>query len=174
MEAIRQYALSLICGAMILGILLDLSEKAGFSKQLRLVGSIFLTGLLVSPLISLPLRELPQLDEAFQTQAEEAAARGEEIRIRSLSTLIREECEAYILKEARAIGADVEVEIKLDTAYPPAPWAVTVHGSFDADAETRLSGLLMEELSIPKERQTWIRQQSHSSDNSSANTNMVY
>ena len=174
MEAIRQYALSLICGAMILGILLDLSEKAGFSKQLRLVGSIFLTGLLVSPLFSLPLRELPQLDEAFQAQAEEAAARGEEIRIRSLSTLIREECEAYILKEARAIGADVDVLVELNNGNPPVPVAVTLRGSFDASSEEQLGKLLADEVGIPKEHQTWIRQQSRSSGNSWQNTNTLY
>lgn len=174
MEAIRQYALSLICGALIVGILQDITEKTGFSKQFRLVGSIFLTGLLISPLVSLQLRSLPQLNTQYQLQAEEAAAQGEEVRIRSLSAIIREECEAYILKEARAIGADVEVQIELDTSYPPAPSAVTLRGCFDADAETHLSSLLTDELGIPKERQTWIRLQSHSTDNSSGNTNIVF
>lgn len=154
METIRQYALSLICGAMIVGILLDLSEKTGFSKQLRLVGSVFLTGILIAPLVTLRIPSLPPFDGAYRTQAEEAAAKGEEIRIRSLSTLIREECEAYILKEASVIGADVEVEITLSADYPPVPWAVTVRGSFDADAETRLIRLLTDELGIPKEHQT--------------------
>ena len=166
MEAIRQYALSLICGALIVGILQDISEKTSFSKQLRLVGSIFLTGLLISPLVSLRLRSLPQLDNQYQLQAEEAAAQGEEIRIRSLSAIIRDECEAYILKEAKAIGADVEVQVELDNGYPPAPAAVILRGAFDASAETRLGRLLADELGIPKEHQTWIRQQSHSSGSS--------
>ena len=48
MEGIRQYALSLICGAMIVGILTAISEKTGFSRQLRLVGSIFLAGIEIS------------------------------------------------------------------------------------------------------------------------------
>ncbi len=173
MEGIRQYALSLICAALIVGILQDISEKTGFSKQFRLVGSIFLTGILISPLVSLRLRSLPQLDFQYQLQAEEAAAQGQEIRIRSLSAIIREECEAYILKEARAIGADVEVQIELNAEYPPAPSAVTVQGCFYANAEMQLSGLLADELGIPKEHQTWIRQQSHSFDNSSKNTNIV-
>ena len=174
MEAIRQYALCLICGALIVGILQDISEKTGFSKQLRLVGSIFLTGVLISPLVSLRLRSLPQLDSQYQLQAEEAAAQGEKIRIQSMSSIIREECEAYILKEARDIGADVEVQIELDTSYPPAPSAVTLRGSFDADTETHLSRLLSEKIGIPKERQTWIRTQSHSTDSSSENTNIVF
>lgn len=166
MEGIRQYALSLICGAMIVGILTAISEKTGFSRQLRLVGSIFLAGILLSPLVSLKLEALPALGTEYQRQAEEAAAQGEKIRIQNLSSLIQGECEAYILTEARAIGAQVEVEITLTTAYPPVPSEVTISGRFDADAENRLSELLSKELGIPKEHQTWIRQQPHSSDNS--------
>ena len=36
MEAIRGYALRVICAALICGILTDLSEKFGFQKQIRL------------------------------------------------------------------------------------------------------------------------------------------
>ena len=173
MEALRQYALSLICGALIVGILLDLSEKSGFKQSIRLVCSIFFACVLIRPLLSLSIPELSQLGSSYQTQAEAAAAQGENIRIRSIASIIRQECEAYILKEARAIGAEVEVEFELDTAYPPAPSAVTVRGVFDADIEATLSRLLADELGIPKEHQTWIRQQPHFSGNSSQNTSIV-
>ncbi|MGM9603586.1 MAG: hypothetical protein ACI3XG_00800 [Faecousia sp.] len=166
MEAIRQYALSLICAALIAGILLDLSEKTSFQKQLRLVCSIFFACILLRPLLSLRFPELTQLGDSYLTQAEEAAAQGENIRIRSLRAIIRQETEAYILKEARAIGADVDVQVELDNGDPPAPVAVTLRGSFDASSETQLGGLLADELGIPKEHQTWIRQQPHSSGNS--------
>ena len=166
MEAIREYALSLICAALISGILLDLSEKTGFQKQLRLVGSIFFACILLGPLISLRIPELNKLGSSYLTEAEEAAAQGENIRIRSLATIIRQETEAYILKEARAIGADVDVQVELDNGNPPSPVAVTLRGSFDASSETQLGALLADELGIPKEHQTWIRQQPHSSGNS--------
>ena len=164
MEAVRQYTLSLICAAVIVGILLDLSDKTGFQKQLRLVCGIFFAFILLRPLISLRFPDMTQFWGSYLTQAEEAASQGENIRIRSQAMLIRQETEAYILKEARAIGAEVEVQVELDGGNPPAPVAVTLRGTFDADSETQLSQLLADEFGIPKERQTWLRHpSSHSS-----------
>lgn len=166
MEAIRGYALRVICAALICGILTDLSEKFGFQKQIRLVCSIYFACILTGPILSARLPAVSQWEDIYLPQAQEAAAQGEEIRIRSMAAIIRQECEAYILKEAKAMGADVEVEIELDNGYPPAPAAVTLRGAFDASAEMRLGRLLADELGIPKEHQTWIRQQSHSSGSS--------
>lgn len=162
MEALRQYALSLICAALIIGILLDLSEQTGFQKQLRLVCSVFFACILLRPLVSLRFPEVTQFWSNYMTLAEDAAAQGENIRIRSLATIIRQETEAYILKEARAIGADVDVQVELNNGNPPVPVAVTLRGSFDASSEEQLGKLLADEVGIPKEHQTWIRQQPHS------------
>ena len=174
MEAVRQYTLSLICAAVIVGILLDLSDKTGFQKQLRLVCGIFFAFILLRPLISLRLPDMTQFWGSYLTQAEEAASQGENIRIRSQAMLIRQETEAYILKEARAIGADVDVLVELNNGNPPVPVAVTLRGSFDASSEEQLGKLLADEVGIPKEHQTWIRQQSRSSGNSWQNTNTLY
>ena len=166
MEAIRGYALRVICAALICGILTDLSEKFGFQKQIRLAFSIYFAFVLTGPILSARLPAVSQWEDIYLPQAQEAVAQGEEIRIRSMAAIIRQECEAYILKEAKAMGADVEVEIELDNGYPPGPASVTLRGAFDASAETRLGRLLADELGIPKEHQTWIRQQSHSSGSS--------
>ena len=94
MEAVRQYTLSLICAAVIVGILLDLSDKTGFQKQLRLVCGIFFAFILLRPLISLRFPDMTQFWGSYLTQAEEAASQGENIRIRSQAMLIRQETEA--------------------------------------------------------------------------------
>lgn len=166
MEAIRQYILSVLCGALIVGILLDLSEKSGFRKQLQLVCGIFFACILTRPLLYQSVPGFAGLTGSFLPQAEAAAAQGETLRIRSLAAVIRQETEAYILKEAEAIGVEVTVQVELDTADPPAPAAVTVQGFFDAAGETQLSERIAEELGIPKEHQTWIRHSPLSSDNS--------
>ncbi len=171
MEVVRQYTLSLLCAAVIVGILLDLSEKTFFQKQLRLVCGIFFAFILLRPLLSFRFPNMTQFRGNYLTQAEEAASQGKDIRIRSQAMLIRQETEAYILKEARAIGADVDVVVELNNGDPPVPIAVTLRGSFDATSEEQLGKLLADEVGIPKEHQTWIRQQSHSSGNSWQNTN---
>ena len=174
MNAIRQYALSVICGALMVSILLDLAAKSGFQKQLRLVCGIFFAAVLLRPLIHLDFPVFSSWHQSFSAQAEEAAAQGENIRIRSIAGIIRQETEAYILKEAEAMGARVEVEIELTMDDPPAPAAATLRGVFDGSQEARLSTLLEEKIGIPKERQTWIRQPNPSSEASSQNTSTFF
>lgn len=156
----------MICAALVVSILLDLSPKGRFQKQIRLVCSIFFAAVLLRPLLSLDLPEHFGIQSDAWQEAEAAARAGEKLHIQSLAGIIQSQCEAYILKEARAIGAEVDVQIELDSGNPPAPVAVTLRGSFDASSETQLGALLADELGIPKEHQTWIRQQPHSSGNS--------
>jgi len=164
--SIRQYVLSVICAAMICAILLDLADKCGFRKQIQLVCSIFVACTLLSPLVRFEIPTLAGLGSDYRELAHSAAAQGETIRIQSVAAIIRQETEAYILKEAKSIGADVEVDVQLDYGDPPKPTDVTLRGTFDADAEIQLSRFLADELGIQKEHQTWIRQERHSYGNS--------
>ena len=174
MEALRSVVLSVVCAALICGILTDLSAKTGFAKLIRLACSIFLAFTLVAPLLRLRFPALEEEKNRYLAEAQDAADVGENIRLRSVAGIIRQEAEAYILKEAKSIGANLEVEVELDSGEPPAPSAVTLRGDFDESIETRLSRLLADELGIPKEHQTWIRQQSHFSSSSSQNTSPSY
>ena len=174
MEVLRSYVLSVVCAALVCGVLTDLSEKTGFAKPLRLVCSIFMAYTLVSPLMRFRFPGWEARNNCYWADARSAAARGENLHALSVAAIIRQETEAYILKEAKSIGANLEVEVELDSGEPPAPSAVTLRGDFDESIETRLSRLLADELGIPKEHQTWIRQQSHSSSNSSQNTSPFF
>lgn len=174
MQALRSFILSMVCAALICGILADLSEKTGFAKLIRLSCSIFLAFTMIAPILRLRFPEWEAQKNRYLSEARNAAAVGENIRLRSVAGIIRQEAEAYILKEAKSIGANLEVEVELDSGDPPAPAAVTVRGDFDEATETQLSRLLEDELGIPKERQTWIRQQSHSSSSSSENTKAFF
>lgn len=174
MEMLRSYVLSVVCAALVCGVLADLSEKTGFAKPLRLVCSIFMAYTLVSPLIRLRFPGWEVRNNCYWADAKSAAARGENLHALSIAAIIRQETEAYILKEAKSIGANLEVKVELSTGDPPVPAAVTLQGDFDASVEVQLGRLLADELGIPKEHQTWIRQSPPSSDNSSPNTSMFF
>ena len=172
MVALSRYALSVICVCLICGILTDLTDKTGAGKLVRLTCSVFLAFTLARPLIALRLPEWETEKNHFLLDAEKAAVQGEKIRLQSIRAIIRQESEAYILKEAKSIGAALEIEVELDMSDPPVPYAVTLRGTFDADVESTLSKAIIDEFGIPKERQTWIRLQNHFSDSSLPNTNM--
>ena len=164
--------LSVICAALVCGILTDMSAKTSFEKLIRLLCSVFLAVTVVYPLIRYRFPGWNADMSIFQPGDEDAVAQGEKIYFQSIASIIRTETEAYILKEAKSIGANLEVEIELDAGDPPAPAAVTLRGDFDEAIETRMSRLLTDELGIPKEHQTWIRQQPHSYDSSSPDTSI--
>ena len=164
--------LSVICAALVCGILTDMSAKTSFEKLIRLLCSVFLAVTVVYPLIRYRFPGWNADMSIFQPGGEDAVAQGEKIYFQSIASIIRTETEAYILKEAKSIGADLTVAVELDAGNPPAPESVTIRGNFEASVETTLSQLIADELGIPKEHQTWIRQQPHSYDSSSPDTSI--
>lgn len=174
MVALSRYVLSVICVCLICGVWTELTDKTGSGKLIRLICSVFLAFTLARPLIALRLPEWEAGKNNFLRDAEEATSQGEKIRLQSIRAIIRQESEAYILKEAKSIGAALDVEVELDMSDPPVPYAVTLRGAFDADIESTLSKAIKDEFGIPKERQTWIRLQNHLSDSSLPNTNMDF
>lgn len=164
--------LSVICAALVCGILTDMSAKTSFEKLIRLLCSVFLAVTVVYPLIRYRFPGWNTDMSIFQPGDEDAVAQGEKIYFQSIASIIRTETEAYILKEAKSIGADLTVAVELDAGNPPAPESVTIRGNFEASVETTLSQLIADELGIPKEHQTWIRQQPHSYDSSSPDTSI--
>ena len=154
--------LSVICAALVCGILTDMSAKTSFEKLIRLLCSVFLAVTVVYPLIRYRFPEWNADMSIFQPGGEDAVAQGEKIYFQSIASIIRTETEAYILKEAKSIGADLTVAVELDAGNPPAPESVTIRGNFEASVETTLS----------QEHQTWIRQQPHSYDSSSPDTSI--
>ena len=164
--------LSVICAALVCGILTDMSAKTSFEKLIRLLCSVFLAVTVVYPLIRYRFPAWNADMSIFQPGDEDAVAQGEKIYFQSIASIIRTETEAYILKEAKSIGADLTVAVELDAGNPPAPESVTIRGNFEASVETTLSQLIADELGIPKEHQTWIRQQPHSYDSSSPDTSI--
>ena len=163
---------SVICAALVCGILTDMSAKTSFEKLIRLLCSVFLAVTVVYPLIRYRFPGWNVDMSIFQPGDEDAVAQGEKIYFQSIASIIRTETEAYILKEAKSIGADLTVAVELDAGNPPAPESVTIRGNFEASVETTLSQLIADELGIPKEHQTWIRQQPHSYDSSSPDTSI--
>lgn len=164
--------LSVICAALVCGILTDMSAKTSFEKLIRLLCSVFLAVTVVYPLIRYRFPGWNVDMSIFQPGDEDAVAQGEKIYFQSIASIIRTETEAYILKEAKSIGADLTVAVELDAGNPPAPESVTIRGNFEASVETTLSQLIADELGIPKEHQTWIRQQPHSYDSSLPDTSI--
>ena len=130
-----------------------LCDKGAVSRVLRFACALLLLSALLGPFRGMDWEEYAlALHEARESAR---ALSGElEERNQSLERLyIEEECNAYILDEAKKLGLEGHAEVRAkwtDKAF--LPWEVTLRFGEEADLQA-LSALIEAELGIPEERQ---------------------
>lgn len=89
--------------------------------------------------------------------AERFALEQEETAWQLYRSIIQTETEAYIWKQAEALGVKaLRLRLTLrDGTHCPYPYAISLQGAFTQAQQAELSGLLEGELGIPRERQQW-------------------
>lgn len=154
MDALGQYALRLICGALICGILLSMVPKGPQEGLIRFLSGVLLTVLLFSPFTGgLELPELPSLRETLAAGTEQAAA-GAEMARQAQRQRISAGLESYILDKARPWDTKLQVTVTLDEDGLPVGTEIT--GEIPDAARQELSRMITQDLGIPKENQQWI------------------
>lgn len=159
MDFLRSYSLSLICGTMVCGILAGIVRDGLFQKQIKLLCGLFLALTIVKPLIQLELPSLEDIMEPLNQEAISLAADGKKMYQDALAKSIQQETEAYICSRAELLQTNLRVQVHMSNTDPPLPDSVSLEGVFLPDVKHKLQKILEDELSIPKERQTWIGQQ---------------
>ena len=151
MESLRQYMLSVVSAAMILGILKGIS---GQSKLLKLVGGLFLTFVILQPLARFDFADLTDYFGGFSETGSMIAAGGgmeaEEVR----RSIIKQQVEAYILDKAESLEVELQVSVELGPEEMPA--AVRLQGRVPSDVKNRLMQIMESDLGIAKENQLWV------------------
>lgn len=158
MTFLRSYGLSLICGAMICGILSGMIRDGMFQKQIKLLCSLFLTLTVVKPLVHLELPDLDSLLEPFSQEAETASMDGAGMLQNALAQSIQQETEAYIRSKAELLQASLQVQVHLSNGELPIPDGVILAGTTAPEVKEALQEMMENELNIPKEQQQWIGQ----------------
>lgn len=157
MEHIREYLISVTAAALLCGMIQTITgEKSSSAGIVRLVCGIFLALTVIRPVAQIQLREFSLTTSEIMEQAQLAAGEGEDYAKRALSRHITEQTEAYILDKAKIYGAEISVEVTVETVDQPVPAAVTITGKYSPYARTQLSALIASELNIREEDQTWI------------------
>lgn len=157
MEALRQYAFSVIGGAMICGVLLGMVPKGATQEILKLLCGVFLSVSILSPIAGTRLDSfLDDLMTDPRQEAREAAAVGEFYSRNLLAQCIKEASEEYILDKAAAMDAALTASVTVSEDAIPVPVAVTLSGQISPAGKERLGLLICEGLGISKENQRWI------------------
>lgn len=156
MEHISKYVLSIVCAAVLSGIVTRLPCQDSLMKKLiQTVVGIFVVFTLIQPFSGIKIKDPASWLEEFSMDAKDAAAEGEKWTNNALQQSIKKQIEAYILDKAAAIGASLEVEVVLSKDSLPVPVAVVLNGDISPYDKVQMAGILERELGITGENQIW-------------------
>jgi hypothetical protein len=163
MEHIREYLLSVTAAALLCGILQSITgQKGSAGGILKLVCGIFLSFTVISPIAEIRLLDLNWSPSDVISEAQTAVEDGKDYAMRAMERHINEQAQAYILDKARALDAQIQVDIRVSEEDPPVPVGCTIQGEFSVYARKQLTTIIREDLGIPEEEQIWITSNSKS------------
>lgn len=156
MSAIKEYLVGVITAAILCAIVSQLAGTKGFlGKTMKLITGVFMLLALIAPVANLKIHSPGQYFTDMSLQADHitmsAAAESRE----SVSEIIKERTQAYILDKANAYGAEVSVEVILSDGEIPQPESVIVTGSVSPYLKKTLSDVIQRDLGISTEAQIW-------------------
>lgn len=157
MEALGKYILSVTAASILFGILQSLlQKKSSGAALLRLIGGLFLAFTAISPVADFKLDTILDIPLDLSVQGETFVTQGQEISNDHLQSIIKEQCEAYILDKALSYQAELEVDVWLTQDNIPIPSAVRLQGAVSPYAKSALQNWLQDDMGISKENQLWI------------------
>lgn len=146
---------SVFAASLLSSLAMTLCPAGRVRSVTRMVCEIVCALAMVSPILSIDLKQVSIGLEAYREQARILQENGEEEGKMQERTYIEEQCAAYILGKAEENaleidGATIEAHWD-DEALLWYPWSAELDGYYDAT----LSGLIEGELGIPASRQNW-------------------
>ena len=157
MEQIREYLIGVTVAAILCGIVTSISGEKGFlGSVMKLLTGLLMALALVSPWVTISLNNLFGWTEDIQTNAGSITQEGQSSGEETYRRVIKERLEAYILDEARELGADLSVAVTLSQEGTPVPVAAELTGNVSPYLKQRLTLFLSSELGIEKEDQIWL------------------
>lgn len=157
MNGIREYLLTVTAAAIVCSIAKHLAgDKSTAGKITKVVSGIFLTITVISPIKEFQLSKIDGLFDDYRIMAYETAQSGADMANTAMGDIIKEKTEAYILEEAKKMGVDISVEVKLSESEPPKPDQVIITGIVSPYKKNVLSQYISDNLGISREKQKWI------------------
>lgn len=155
MDALRQYIVSVIAAAILCSIFTGLINKGIVGDLIKLTCGVLLTVVLISPLADIKHFTLHGVNMEWSRDTHIAVSAGEKYSAEALSTIIKQETEAYILNKAKDLDLALSADVVLSRDVPPVPVEVYLSGAAAPLARQKLTEALVAELGIAKEKLIW-------------------
>lgn len=156
-EGLESWVRALAAAGLFTGAVLTLSPGGRSGKVLRLVCSLLLLAVLLSPLGRLDYNAYAEELSRQRLLGLDLSAKGEAESLRLLGSIIRKRTETYILEQAAALGIRVTgAKVTLAAGEEvPYPWSAEVWLAEGPSGEQALGEILEGQLGIPPRRQVW-------------------
>lgn len=153
-EALRQLCgLSLFCG-----IALGLMPEGGVKKAASIACTVVLIMTVLIPLGRFDLSEYSLELAKYREMGEELMRTGDEVRDSMSRTVIEQECAAYIMDKAEALGIEL-TEVRVRAFWSGegvwVPESAAIRSGCSENDRKRMSEMIFAELGIPAEKQEW-------------------
>lgn len=156
MNGVGAYILSVICAASICAIVMHFFEtKGAIHGAVKLAAGLFLAFTVINPVVCWTGGGLLDVEGVFSSDASSAVEEGISMTKQSLSQIIKDRCEAYILDKAADMDLSLLVEVGLTDEDIPAPNSVKISGNISPYKKMKLQSILVNDLGIDKEDQIW-------------------
>ena len=156
MNSVGAYILRLTAAAVICGLISGVvGTKGALASIVKLMTGLFLCFSVISPFLKVNVGNLTGYLEDLQVNGDEIVAEGETAVKRELETIIKSKTEAYILDKAASYGAELAVEVSVDSSETPVPNAVRVSGQISPYGKKQLQQIIANDLGIALEAQIW-------------------
>ena len=156
MSSIREYLLGIVAAAILCAIVSQLPGKDSFlGSTMKLITGVFMLIALVSPVAKLQIRMPSEIFTDISQQADQITASAVDSTRESVSAIIKEQTQAYILDKAKSYGLEMSVEVTLSDDRIPEPISVKLSGNVSPYNKKILSEAIEKDLGIPTEAQIW-------------------
>lgn len=149
-----------IFGIMVAGIICSIagslvSNKTATGKILRLLAGTLMVVTILSPVANITFGSISDYLDGLASQGDYYASNGKTMAEESMSAIIKQQVEAYILDKADRMDLDIAVEVALDDRNNSVPCGVTITGDISPYAKKIMGSYIEENLGIAKELQRW-------------------
>lgn len=156
MNSVGAYILRVTAAAIICGLISGIvGTKGTLASVVKLITGLFLCFSVISPILKVNVGNFTGYLEDLQVSGDEIVAEGEIEAKKELETIIKSKTEAYILDKAASYGAELAVEVSVDTSQMPVPDAVRVSGQISPYGKKQLQQIIANDLGIALEAQIW-------------------
>ena len=156
MDGIREYLIGVVAAALLFGMINTLiGTKGTVGVAIKLVSGLLMLLAVIRPWTSITFDGLFGWAEDITADGSGFVTSGKIMADEAYRASIKQQTEAYILDEAKALECDLTVEVMLSDDDIPVPKQVRLTGEISPYARQTLTNMLLQRLGIGREDIVW-------------------